>query len=158
MARKRGGKRCQRTSQRTHVSPPSQTMMTKLHIFATIALAASSAAFQLSDQTPIKRNDFLATATTGALATTLVLTPTSPAQARGRASLEYSYDKYVPRINEGGSFTNLSSTGPSLRVIGRPSRQQRPNHQRNQKKIVPCKMEGLPNVLLKRVGSLIVEF
>lgn len=70
----------------------------------TFALAASSAAFQISDQTPIKRHDFLATVATGALTTSLVLTTTSPAQARGRASLEYAYDKYVPRINEGGKF------------------------------------------------------
>ena len=75
----------------------------KLLTVIAAAILAPAAAFQISEQTPIKRNDFLATAATGALATSLIQSP-SPAQARGRATLDYAYDRYVPRINEGGKF------------------------------------------------------
>ena len=74
-------------------------------IIATAFLASSALSFQPSPQSSIKRNDFLTTATTSILTTSLILTtPISPASARGRASLEYAYDRYVPRINDGGKF------------------------------------------------------
>lgn len=48
------------------------------------------------------RSDFLKRAAfaTGAAA----LLPPGPAYARGRATLDYAYDRYVPRIIEGGEF------------------------------------------------------
>ena len=76
--------------------------------FSTAAILSSPVfSFQHSPQTPIKRNDFLTNTATAAsaLTTSLILTtPASPAIARGRASLENAYDRYVPRNNEGGKF------------------------------------------------------
>ena len=74
---------------------------------AAAILSSHVISFQHSPQTPIKRNDFLTNTATAAsaLTTSLILTtPASPAIARGRASLENAYDRYVPRINEGGKF------------------------------------------------------
>jgi len=45
------------------------------------------------------RSDFLSTA-----ATTVLVNPIQPAYARGRATLEPAYEKYAPRIIEGGKF------------------------------------------------------
>lgn len=39
-----------------------------------------------------------------AFASALVLTPLSPANARGRATLDQAYDRYTPRIIAGGEF------------------------------------------------------
>jgi len=47
------------------------------------------------------RGDFLSTA---AIATTVLVNPIQPAYARGRATLEPAYEKYAPRIIEGGKF------------------------------------------------------
>ena len=47
------------------------------------------------------RVDFLSTA---AIATTVLVNPIQPAYARGRATLEPAYEKYAPRIIEGGKF------------------------------------------------------
>lgn len=81
--------------------------MKLLTIFSTAAILSSTVfSFKHSHQTPIKRNDFLANTSAAATLTTsfILTTPTSPATARGRASLENAYDRYVPRINEGGKF------------------------------------------------------
>ena len=79
--------------------------MKLLTIVTSALLAVPSLSFQHASQQPIQRNDFLNTVTTGALTTSLILTtPTSPAIARGRATLEFAYDKYVPRIVDGGKF------------------------------------------------------
>ena len=96
-------------------------------LIATIAIAASSPALAFQAASPsscnhvslltttqleaeprpqtnlIGRNDFL-TATTAAAVTSTVLLPIQPSYARGRATLDYAYDRYVPRINEGGNF------------------------------------------------------
>jgi len=55
------------------------------------------------------RSDFLKTAAVGVAATTSLATTTllqqpEAAQARGRATLEQSYDRYAPRIKAGGIF------------------------------------------------------
>ena len=47
------------------------------------------------------RGDFLSTA---AIATAVLVNPIQPAYARGRATLEPAYEKYAPRIIEGGKF------------------------------------------------------
>jgi hypothetical protein len=80
--------------------------MKLLTIFTIAILTSLVLSFQQSPQTPIKRDDFLANGAATALTTALILTttPTSPAQARGRATLDYAYERYVPRINEGGKF------------------------------------------------------
>ena len=51
------------------------------------------------------RGDFLSTATAAAAITSAVIaSPIQPAYARGRATLEPSYDRYSPRIIDGGKF------------------------------------------------------
>ncbi|KAL7527190.1 hypothetical protein ACHAXR_001845 [Thalassiosira sp. AJA248-18] len=51
------------------------------------------------------RGDFLSTAAAAAVVTSAaVVGPIQPAYARGRATLEQAYDRYSPRIIEGGSF------------------------------------------------------
>jgi hypothetical protein len=49
------------------------------------------------------RGDFIFTAAVAIVGTSIV-TPLQPAYARGRATLESSYDRYSPRIIEGGRF------------------------------------------------------
>ncbi|KAL9183773.1 hypothetical protein ACHAXT_004629 [Thalassiosira profunda] len=49
------------------------------------------------------RGDFLATAT-AAVATAAIVNPVRPAYARGRATLDQAYERYTPRIIEGGAF------------------------------------------------------
>ena len=59
----------------------------------------NSAASQLhAHQT---RSDFLSTASAAAIATAAI---SQPAYARGRATLEQTYERYTPRIIEGGKF------------------------------------------------------
>lgn len=48
------------------------------------------------------RGDFLSTV--AAVTSTLIINPIRPAYARGRASLEQSYERYTSRIIEGGAF------------------------------------------------------
>mmetsp|Transcript_18383 Transcript_18383/g.39749 ORF Transcript_18383/g.39749 Transcript_18383/m.39749 type:complete len:256 (-) Transcript_18383:559-1326(-) len=50
------------------------------------------------------RGDFLSTAVTAAITSATLVTPIQPAYARGRATLEQAYDRYTPRIIEGGQF------------------------------------------------------
>jgi hypothetical protein len=51
------------------------------------------------------RADFLKTSSSLVFsAATVMLIPTDPAAARGRATLEQAYDRYSPRILDGGSF------------------------------------------------------
>ncbi|KAL7461997.1 hypothetical protein ACHAXS_003423 [Conticribra weissflogii] len=50
-----------------------------------------------------ERSDFL-TATAAAVVTSSILYSPQPSHARGRATLDYAYDRYVPRITEGGNF------------------------------------------------------
>jgi len=58
--------------------------------------------FQLeAESSQTTRGDFLSTA---AIATTVLVNPIQPAYARGRATLEPAYEKYAPRIIEGGKF------------------------------------------------------
>lgn len=47
------------------------------------------------------RSDFLSTASAAAIATAAI---SQPAYARGRATLEQTYERYTPRIIEGGKF------------------------------------------------------
>lgn len=49
------------------------------------------------------RSNFLSTSTSAIIAASFFLDP-SPAYARGRATLEASYDRYTPRILAGGQF------------------------------------------------------
>ena len=54
--------------------------------------------FQLeAESSQTTRGDFL-------IATTVLVSPIQPAQARGRATLEPAYEKYAPRIIDGGKF------------------------------------------------------
>jgi hypothetical protein len=57
--------------------------------------------------TALSRENFLAkvvtTATTSAAVTSCLL-PIQPVEARGRATLEYSCDRYYPRLEAGGNF------------------------------------------------------
>ena len=62
------------------------------------ASAATRSTSQLHAQT---RSDFLSTASTAAIATAAI---SQPAYARGRATLEQTYERYTPRIIEGGKF------------------------------------------------------
>mmetsp|Transcript_9677 Transcript_9677/g.13828 ORF Transcript_9677/g.13828 Transcript_9677/m.13828 type:complete len:247 (+) Transcript_9677:116-856(+) len=50
----------------------------------------------------VDRKDFLATS--ASVITGAVLVNSQPANARGRATLEQAYDRYTPRIVEGGQF------------------------------------------------------
>ena len=51
------------------------------------------------------RADFLRTSSSLVVsAATVMLIPTDPANARGRATLEQAYERYSPRILDGGSF------------------------------------------------------
>ena len=50
------------------------------------------------------RADFLKQLPACALAGAIVLQPNAPALARGRATLDYAYDRYTPRIIDGGNF------------------------------------------------------
>jgi hypothetical protein len=53
----------------------------------------------------ISRQEFISTAiaTSAGVASTALL-PTEPVEARGRATLEYSQDRYYPRLIAGGKF------------------------------------------------------
>ena len=51
----------------------------------------------------INRQDFITLIVSGSVSSTLLL-PREPAFARGRATLEYSLDRYYPRIEAGGVF------------------------------------------------------
>ena len=63
------------------------------------------------DDDSISRRDWLTTS--GAVAaTTILATPPEVALARGRATLEQAYDRYVPRIVAGGEFY-----GKDMRVM-----------------------------------------
>jgi hypothetical protein len=55
-----------------------------------------------SDVGESTRSDFLKQAALTAAAA--VFLPTAPVYARGRATLDYAYDRYVPRIIDGGEF------------------------------------------------------
>lgn len=64
-----------------------------------------NAAVAADDESSKSRLDFLkvtATASTASLAALLV--GNQPAHARGRATLEQSYERYAPRIRAGGTF------------------------------------------------------
>jgi hypothetical protein len=82
-----------------------------MKLLTTTTILFSTVASVLAFQTPsgdsksslINRSDFLTTSSAAAVST-LVLTPIQSASARGRATLDYAYDRYVPRINEGGKF------------------------------------------------------
>ena len=52
----------------------------------------------------LSRADFMKNAAVLTGAAAVILLPTEPAFARGRATLEYSYDRYAPRILAGGQF------------------------------------------------------
>lgn len=71
---------------------------------STIILQESKIA---NDITSYDRKNFLSTLTQTTVAVTgtaLLITKPEEAQARGRATLEQSYDRYVPRIEAGGKF------------------------------------------------------
>ena len=78
---------------------------------SSLALAFTSSAssscrtrkFELkAESAQTTRVDFLFS--TAAIATTVLVNPIQPAYARGRATLEPAYEKYAPRIIEGGKF------------------------------------------------------
>jgi hypothetical protein len=64
----------------------------------------NKAAISRSPTLDVSRADFMKNAAflTGAAA--VMVLPTEPAFARGHATLEYSYDRYAPRILAGGQF------------------------------------------------------
>ncbi|CAB9528318.1 expressed unknown protein [Seminavis robusta] len=82
-------------------------MFIKLLSFAAIVGVSVVAGFQAQStrttttNTDISRDDFLKTSAVVSIAAAIL---PSPAMARGRATLEYSYDRYTPRIVEGGKF------------------------------------------------------
>lgn len=63
--------------------------------------ARSTSQLEAESQT---RGDFLSAATVAAITGTAIVGPAQPAYARGRATLEQSYDRYAPRIIDGGKF------------------------------------------------------
>mmetsp|Transcript_397 Transcript_397/g.783 ORF Transcript_397/g.783 Transcript_397/m.783 type:complete len:254 (-) Transcript_397:95-856(-) len=58
---------------------------------------------EVQSNTLIERSAFL-TASAAASVTGSILFSPEPSHARGRATLDYAYDRYVPRITEGGNF------------------------------------------------------
>ena len=102
------------------------------------------------------RGDFLATAA-AAVASTALVTPIQPAYARGRATLEAAYDRYAPRIIEGGAFYKSQLYGAIRGAIGNPSREQLRSHPRNRRRISCCKMEESPNVQPWQEGLVIAK-
>jgi hypothetical protein len=58
------------------------------------------------DSTRITRHEFMDTLTRGVTDTVIasILLQPSISSARGRATLEQSYDRYAPRISAGGTF------------------------------------------------------
>jgi len=57
------------------------------------------------DSTNISRHDFIMdTVKSGAVIASILVSQPSSVTARGRATLEQSYDRYAPRIITGGSF------------------------------------------------------
>jgi hypothetical protein len=50
------------------------------------------------------RGDFISSAVVAVASAALVVIPLQPANARGRATLEAAYDRYTPRIIDGGKF------------------------------------------------------
>eukprot|EP00551_Chaetoceros_affinis_P002407 CAMPEP_0203644660 /NCGR_PEP_ID=MMETSP0088-20131115/10045_1 /ASSEMBLY_ACC=CAM_ASM_001087 /TAXON_ID=426623 /ORGANISM="Chaetoceros affinis, Strain CCMP159" /LENGTH=253 /DNA_ID=CAMNT_0050501241 /DNA_START=1 /DNA_END=762 /DNA_ORIENTATION=- len=60
---------------------------------------------KISTKPTIDRQDFISSIITIGIATTTTITSIpQPAQARGRATLEYALDRYYPRIEAGGTF------------------------------------------------------
>lgn len=61
---------------------------------------------QLEAEAQITRGDFISTAAAAAAAITsaVIVSPIQPAYARGRATLDQAYDRYAPRIIDGGAF------------------------------------------------------
>ena len=78
--------------------------------FLAVSYSCVVGAFQLSSGSDAPRSaaqvesrkDFLSTS--ASIITGAVLVSSQPAYARGRATLEQAYDRYTPRINEGGKF------------------------------------------------------
>ncbi len=50
------------------------------------------------------RGDFISSAVVAVASAAVVVIPLQPANARGRATLEAAYDRYTPRIIDGGKF------------------------------------------------------
>jgi hypothetical protein len=64
----------------------------------------NKAAISRSPTLDVSRADFMKNAAFLTGAATVAILPTEPAFARGRATIEYTYDRYVPRILTGGQF------------------------------------------------------
>jgi len=64
---------------------------------------ASTSLNAQSDESSISRQDFISAAIAASVGSAMLL-PVESAQARGRATLEYSYDRYYPRLEAGGIF------------------------------------------------------
>lgn len=83
---------------------------------ATTAVSLPAFAFSPSPSETQTRGDFLSTAAL-AVASAVVVNPIQPSYARGRATLEAAYDRYVPRINEGGVFYKKELYGKYIFVF-----------------------------------------
>ena len=73
--------------------------------FTPNALQTKSTQVPRQAQAHVSREGFIssAIATSTGMASVIIL-PVKPAEARGRATLEYSYDRYYPRLEAGGIF------------------------------------------------------
>ena len=89
----------------THAVPPCSTFDEDCGDSDGSASARTGVAAATSTATAATRADFLtAAAASGSAALILLTADPRPASARGRATLEASYDRYSPRIVEGGTY------------------------------------------------------
>jgi hypothetical protein len=74
-------------------------------------LANRESKSKLQAKQPHSRGDFLSIATVAAASVATTVIPIQPANARGRATLEAAYERYTPRIIEGGKFFKVQLYG-----------------------------------------------
>jgi len=65
--------------------------------------AHSKVVTRLNAESHLSRQDFLSAAVVSTAAS-VIFSTAEPAQARGRATLEFAIDRYYPRLEAGGSF------------------------------------------------------
>ena len=86
------------------VSPALAFYPPRYHIIANNYCGQSLSQFSCNGEEQT-RSDFISTASVSIVsALVIAATPIEPAYARGRATLEYAYDRFTPRIIDGGKF------------------------------------------------------
>jgi hypothetical protein len=105
------------------------------------------------------RGDFLSTAAAAVVTGAAVIaSPIQPAQARGRATLEAAYDRYCPRIIDGGKFYKSNLYGAISKSDWKTIATATTNRQRNPRRIDCWQMEVPPNAPHWQEGSPMLEF